>query len=171
MDAETKQEVSVSGKEKGSKHLPLAAIARPFEELERRFEQLFNRGWMRPFSMEPGLWSEMLEPLEMRWPKLDMIDRENEVVVRAEVPGMDKKDIEVSITDYTLTIKGQTRQEKKQEKGNYYRSEIHQGSFSRSVYLPAGVDATKVSATMRDGILEVTLPKLEGSKGRSIKVE
>jgi len=176
MDKEVKREIKVSGKGKSATSFPLAAITRPFEDMERRFEQMFNRGWMRPFP-ERNLWREMLEPLnrfeqfEMRWPSVDLVDRDNEIVVRAEIPGVVKKDLDVSMSDNMLTIKGQMKHEEKEEKGEYFHSEICQGSFSRCVYLPVGVDTSKISASLKDGVLEVTLRKLESSVRLPIKVQ
>lgn len=110
-------------------------------------------------------------PFEGRLPKVDIIDRESEIVVRAEVAGVDKKDLDVSVTDTTVTIKGSTRQESKEEKGDYYRCEISQGSFARTVALPGDVDSGKARASFKDGILELMLPKKEAAKRHSIKVE
>jgi HSP20 family protein len=108
---------------------------------------------------------------EGRLPKLDVIDRDNEVVVKAEVPGVKKEDLEISVTGDLFTIKGQTRREEKEEKGDYYRSEVSQGSFSRTVTLPATVDEAGAKAQLKDGMLEVTLPKTEKSKKRAIKID
>ncbi len=83
---------------------------------------------------------------------------------------MGKKDLGVSISDNILTVKGQMRREEKEEKDEYFRSEISQGSFSRSIYLPTGVGASKINASLKDGVLEISLPRLEGSR-RRIKVQ
>jgi HSP20 family protein len=77
----------------------------------------------------------------------------------------------VSINDNTLTIKGDTRREEKEEKDDYFRHEISRTSFSRSVTLPVAVDASKVSAALTDGVLEVTVAKAETAKRRTVKVE
>jgi HSP20 family protein len=103
-------------------------------------------------------------------PSVDVIDRDDEVVVRAEVPGFRKDDIEVSVSGNMLTIRGETRREVTTEKGDFYRSEISRGAFVRSVSLPAEVDESKAQATMKDGLLELVLPKLEKSKRRTITI-
>jgi HSP20 family protein len=103
-------------------------------------------------------------------PKLDIIDRDDEVLVKAEVPGVAKEDIEISLTGNLITIKGETHKEEKEEKGDYYRCEISRGAFSRTATLPAEIDDSKAKAVMTDGVLEVTLPKVEKAKKRSIKV-
>ena len=107
----------------------------------------------------------------LRLPSLDMIDRDAEIVVRAEIPGIEKKDIDVSIANNVLTIKGQTKSESKEETGDYYRHEISSSSFARSVSLPSDVDESKIVANLKDGILEITLPKHESSKRKTIEVK
>jgi HSP20 family protein len=104
-------------------------------------------------------------------PKLDIIERDSEVVVRAELAGVDKKDIDVSVTDNSIAIKGCTKRETHEEKGDFFRSEITRGEFSRTASLPCEVDGTKAKAQFKDGILELTIPKVEASKRHSVKVE
>jgi HSP20 family protein len=106
----------------------------------------------------------------VRVPSLDVVDRDNEVLVRAEIPGIEKKDIDVSLNDNVLTIKGQSSKEEKEEKGDYYRREISSSSFARSVTVPANLDISKTVANLKDGVLEVRLPKVEASKRHSISV-
>ena len=142
----------------------------PFEEMDRMFEGMFPGGWMRPMRWEWPAWSRMPEPFEGRTPKVDVVDRDNDIVVRAELPGVDKKDVDISTTENTVTIKGSTRTEAKEEKGDYYRSEIATGSFSRTVALPGNVDSTKAKASFKDGVLELTLPKVEKSKRQKIEI-
>ncbi len=146
-----------------------ARAMRPFEDMERMFDDFLGRGWMRPWRF--GRMPELASAWEERLPKLDVVDRDDEVLVRAEVPGVNKEDLEVSINGDLFTIKGKTRHETKEEKGDYFRSEVSQGSFSRTVTLPAAVDEGKASAQLKDGMLEVKLPKTEKSKKRAIKIE
>lgn len=91
-------------------------------------------------------------------PKVDIIDRDDEIFVRAELPGIDKKDIDISMTDYTLTIKGETKKQEKEEKGDYYRCETSQGSYMHTLSLPAEVNSDKAKTKFKDGVLELTLP-------------
>ena len=135
------------------------------------FGGVFPRARLRPLDWEWPTLGEMTSLVEAKMPKLDIVERDNEVVVRAELPGVDKKDIDVSVTDSTITIKGCTKKETREEKGDYFRSEISQGSFSRTATLPCDVDGKKAHATFTDGILELTIPKLEASKRHAIKVE
>ena len=142
----------------------------PWEEMDRLFEGVMPRGWMRPFRWEWPSGGEM--PFAGgKFPRVDIIDRDEEIMVRAEVPGVDKKDLEVSVTDNSVCIKGSTRHEEKEEKGEYFRSERVTGSFSRTLALPGAVDSAKAKASFNNGVLELALPKIEESKRHSIKVE
>lgn len=144
----------------------------PTSELERIFDRFFGNSWpsllrWHDTPLLPGWPGER----DLRLPSLDVVDRDNDILVRAEIPGIDKKDLDISLTDNLLTIKGQSSSEKKEEKGDYHRREISRSSFARSVTLPGSVDSSKANATLKDGILEITLPKLESSKRRSIAVQ
>ena len=134
------------------------------EEMERLFENMMPRGWMRPFGWERHAFGEHL-------PQVDVIDKDDTIVVRAAVPGIKKEDLEVSTTDQTVTIRGQSRQETKEEEGEYYRHEIVSGNFLRTITLPAPVDESKVKAVFREGLLELTLPKRESAKRHTIEIE
>ncbi|MBI5197476.1 MAG: Hsp20/alpha crystallin family protein, partial [Nitrospirae bacterium] len=90
---------------------------------------------------------------------------------KAEVPGMSKEDIELTITGDTLTIRGEKKKEEKIEEKDYYYSERSVGSISRTVELPVEVAADKVNAILKNGVLEIRLPKLESSKRKEIKVK
>lgn len=142
----------------------------PFEEMERMFGRVFPSVGMRPAGWE---WPSLLDmnSFEGKLPRMDIVERDNEVLVRAELAGVDKKDIDVSVTDNTVTIKGCTKHETKEEKGDYFRSETRQGAFSRTVTLPCDVEGKKAEAHFEDGMLELTIPKLEGSKRHTIAVE
>lgn len=166
------KEASKEVARKGEVEKTPARAMSPFEEMERMMDEFFPRGWMRPGRMGWGpRWSEMAAPFEGRWPKVDVVEKDDQVVVRAEVPGVKKDDLDVSITDDTVTIRGSTQEEKKEEEGDYYRQEISRGTFSRTVTLPGGVNGDKAKARFEDGVLELTLPKEERSKRRKIKVE
>ena len=143
----------------------------PFEEMDRFFESHFPSAWTRPFHWPRPSWGELSAPFEGKMPKVDVIERDSEIVIKAELPGVDKKDLDISVTKNTVTIKGSTSHEKKEEKGELYRCEISRGSYSRTLPLPSEVNEDKAKATFKDGILELTLPKVEESKRRSIKVE
>lgn len=170
--AKSKSAKSVSPEvaETGKTAVPASRAAGPLAEFDRMFEHFFDRNWLRPLLWERPL-LERLGALEPRMPKVDVVDRDGEVVVRAEVPGVERKDLDVTLTENTVTIKGETRRESREEKENYFRSEISHGSFLRTVGLPCEVDADKAKARFSDGVLELTLPKLRQSTRRRINVE
>ena len=115
----------------------------------------------------PDFWTA-----EREWvPAFDVSETENEVIVKGELPGMDVKDIDIALTDGLLTIKGERRLEKEDKKENYHRIERQFGSFSRSLNLGTKVRSDGIEATYKDGILTVTLPKVEESKPRKIEVK
>ena len=142
----------------------------PFEEMERLFEGFYPRGWLRPFRRE---WPAMsgMEAFGGKTPSVDLIDRDAEIVIKAELPGVDKKDLDISVTKNSVSIKGTTSHEEKEEKGDYYRSEISRGEYTRTLALPAEIDEEKVTAKFNNGILELKLPKLKQSKRKTVKVD
>ena len=143
----------------------------PLEEMDRLFENYFTRGWLHPFRwMQPSR-GEITMPFEGKMPRVNVVDRDDEVIIKAEVPGVDKKDLDISVTENAVSIKGSTRHEEKEEEGDYYHCEISSGSFSRVVPLPAEVDAEKASSKFKDGILELTLPKVKKAKRHTVKVD
>lgn len=87
------------------------------------------------------------------------------------MPGVAKKDLDISMTDHSVTIKACTSYENKEEKSDYYRSEIEQGEYSRTIGLPADVDIDQAKSSFKNGLLELTVPKMERSQRRSIKVD
>lgn len=143
----------------------------PFEEMEQWFDSIFpRRGWVRPMWEHPRF-GGMMAAMEARFPKMDVLDKEEEIVVRAEVPGLAKGDLDITLMGDCLTIKGQTKHEKKEdEKGRYFRREISSESFERTLTLPASVDAAKVKSSFTDGVLELTMPKLEKVKQHKISI-
>ena len=165
--------------EKGEKGLARPSTAMtPFEEMEhwfedfsRRFDDLFSSRWLRPFEGGWPAFPELRAPFEGRWPRVDVVDRDTEVVVRAELPGVTKENLDVSLGENTVTIKASTRHEEKEEKGQYYRHEMSRGEFQRTVVLPSEVKGEEAKATFKDGILELTLPKTAPAKRKTIKVE
>lgn len=135
-----------------------------FEEMERWMESMLPDRWSDPFHFNRGA-AEF-------GPKVDLVDREAEVVVRAAVPGFNKADIEVSATDNAVTIRGKAREEhKEEEKGEYYHREIRTEDFLRTVRLPCFVDDSKAKATFKQGMLEVVLPKVEENKRHAVEIE
>lgn len=151
---------------------PRHALTR-FEEMdqifERMFAEFFPRGWLRPFHLGRPWMPELA--FETRTPRVNLIDRDEDVLVRAELPGVTKKDLDVSLTEDTVTIRAETRREEKAEEQNYYRHEITHGTFSRTLPLPCHVKGDQAKAHFADGVLELILPKAEKTKHITVKVE
>jgi HSP20 family protein len=137
---------------------------RAMEEMERRFDEMFGRGFL------PSVWRRL--PLEERvWaPALDIFEKDDKFVVKAELPGMEEKDIDVSVVGDMLTIKGEKKSETEVKEEDYYCCEHSYGNFYRSISLPSTVDATKIEANYEDGILEVSLPKAPEVKPKKIAI-
>lgn len=141
-------------------------VMAPFDEMERMFDDFFGRRFPRPFA-----WERPSAGIGALAPNVDVIDRDEEVVVRAELPGVKKEDIELSVSGNQLSLKGEARHEEKEEDGDYYRCEISRGAFARTLTLPADVDDSKAKASMHDGVLELVLPKIEKSRRHAIKID
>jgi HSP20 family protein len=140
------------------------------DAMDHAFDGLFHRGWLRPFRETWPDWPRLEETFDFGTPRVDVLDREEEILVRAEVPGVEKKDLQVDLSGQLLTIHGERRREEKEEKGEYFRSEIARGLFSRTIRLPEEVALDKVAAEFKDGILEVHLPKTHRTERRRIEV-
>ena len=104
-------------------------------------------------------------------PVVDVAETENDIVVKAEIPGIDPKDIDISITGDKLTLKGEKKEEKENTGKCFHRVESSYGNFKRVITLPASVDVDKVTAEGKNGLLEITLPKKEESKAKKINVK
>ena len=137
-----------------------------FESLRRGMDQIFSRFFDNPWG---GL-DLPFAPSSGWIPSVDVVDGAKEVTVRAEIPGVDPKDIEVSVAGGTLTIAGEKRTEHQERGKDFYRSERAFGSFRRSVPLPEGVDADKVSAEHANGVLTVRLPKAQSAIPKRIAI-
>ena len=127
----------------------------------------------------PRRWMETFEPLGWRWPmgvdyersfRLDVINHDKELVIRGELPGVEKDDIEVMIMGDRLIIQAEREFEEEDDEDAYYRHEVGYGKLMRTIALPVAVDAENIHAELKDGILEVTLPKLEVAERHTIKV-
>lgn len=145
------------------------------EEMERWFDHWFEEhpphNWLRPYAWEQSLPGELEMPLEAKTPKVEIVEQDEKVIVRAEVPGVDKNDLEILVTDATVTLKGKSADELKENKANYYCSEILHGTFCRKLALPHEVDADKAKASFKNGLLVLTLPKLKKTHCRAVKIK
>jgi len=158
-EAKTKSEKT---EKKGAEILPVRAT--PRARWMERFEELFSDMW-------PPFWPTLRFPEELAF-KVDVYEEGGSIVVKAELPGVKKEEIEVHLTDETLTISGKKEKEEKVERKDYRRVERASGVFTRTITLPAEVEPEKVTASFKDGVLEIRAPKVEGAepKGRKIEV-
>lgn len=148
---------------------PLSRTGLPgIDEMQQWFDDWMPFGWSHPVARR---WQELMAPMESKIPKVDVINRDKEIVVRAAMPGIKKEDLEVTVTRHSVTLRAVTHHEEKKEDGNYVRREMSHGEYERTLTLPEGVDADATKATFRDGVLELTLPKSEQTERKSIKVE
>jgi HSP20 family protein len=114
---------------------------------------------------------ERMGLFEGEWaPSVDVYENENKVVVKAELPGMTDKDIDVNILNNTLTIKGEKKKEEEKKEQSYHRIEKSYGAFQRSITLPSSVAADKAKASFKNGVLEIEMPKKEEAKPKQVKV-
>jgi HSP20 family protein len=139
---------------------------RPFSELSSLRREM-DRLWDSFFGERP-----LARMWEREWaPFLDVSETKDNFVVKAEVPGIDAKNIDISLTGDVLTIKGEKKQEKEEKEEAYHLVERNYGTFSRSVRLPAEVESAKIKTSYKNGILTVTLPKSERVKAKEIKIK
>lgn len=142
-------------------------------ELDRAFDQMWsNFGRHSPFQEGGSLLPEFNTSGFLK-PSLDIKETNNAFEISVEIPGVEEKDIELSLDGDTLTIKGEKHQEKKEEKDNYHRVERAYGSFQRLLSLPENANGDEIKASFKNGLLLITLPKSEPAKpaGRKIEIE
>lgn len=137
----------------------------PFSDLRATMDRLFDEGFSRPWRFLPPTETEMSSfPVEIS-------ETDNEVDVKAALPGVKPEDVDISVTNDVLTIKAQHREQQEDRRKGYYRREIRYGTYQRSIALPMGVDADKAKATFKDGMLHLMLPKAESMRPKQIRVE
>jgi HSP20 family protein len=140
-------------------------LPKAFEEMEDLMDRWmvgwpFNRAWRRTPTQE-HLWS----------PAIQLVERNNKYIVKADLPGVDKDDVDISVSDNVLTIKGERKEMEEIKDEDIHYAEISFGSFTRSLTLPSKVDADKINATFENGVLEVTLPMATSVLPRKIEVK
>ena len=131
------------------------------ERMNRLFEQTLDRSQGEREGMVAGTWA----------PAVDIYETPDSIVLQAELPGLSKDDIDIQVRDNVLTLKGDRRSEKEVKEGNYLRVERAYGGFQRAFTLPAAVQADKVRAVFKDGVLDVSIPKAEEAKPKQIKID
>ena len=138
--------------------------SREIEDMRRRFEDDFARPIMR------AVWEHIPQEMKDWSPSVDIMEQGESFVVDVELPGLKQEDIDVAVTDDTLSVKGQKKGESGVKDEDYNRREIPYGTFYRSVALPSNVDNSRVEATYENGILRIIMPKVTGAKPRKVAV-
>ncbi len=141
---------------------PVTDLTHEIVGMQREIDRMFDR--FRGGITEDGNGRMLL-------PAVDVLEKEGEFIVKAELPGIDRKDVKITVHNNVLTIRGEKRREEEKEGRSYYRSERSHGSFQRTFTLPSGVASEKIEATYNDGVLTVSLPKTEEAKPREIEVK
>lgn len=147
---------------------PASRALSSLEDMDLLFDRL-SRGLMSRMGF-PAL-TEAGWPFGAHAPRVDLVDRGTELVLRAEIPGIAKEDLHISLSDGVVTIRGETHKETRDEKGDYHRREISRGSFQRSIPLPVEVAGEQAKASFRDGVLELVMPKAGKPTGRRIAID
>lgn len=129
------------------------------DEIEHIFDRFFGEAF--PATREEAVWH----------PAIDMYETDKELVIKAELPGMESKDIDITLSDNTLTIKGEKKKSEEVKSENYYRREVSYGAFQRSIPLPVAVNADNIKASFKNGILEIKLEKEKPAKGIKIDIK
>lgn len=143
-----------------------------FKEMDRFFEEYLPQRWLHRFGGGwPGHAAPEMTPFAGKTPSVDLVDREENFLVKAELPGVSKEDITISLADNLLTLEARVDKEEKEEKGRYCRREICHGSYRRTIALPAAVKENEAKATFKDGMLELVLPKVAKTRSTKIQVE
>lgn len=160
-DEKVKKDVAVSGPK-----LNLQKYTAPFEEMERMFNDF----------LQQRFWGQSWMP-RMRFPEstdvstsIDMFEDGNELVIKADIPGMKKEDIKIDLSDNVLSISGEKKSEEKTEQKDYYRVERSFGAFNRKLHLPVEVQVDQAKASFKDGVLEIRMPKSESEKAKVRKI-
>jgi HSP20 family protein len=145
-------------------------MSRINEEMDRLFDSL-GFGSMLRMPIEAGF--PALAASEAWAPDIEMVQRDNQLVIRADLPGVKKEDVTVEIDEDRVIIRGERRQERTQESRGVYRSEVSYGAFERTIPLPEGVDPEKAQANYHDGVLEISLqaPQTAQAKGRRLEIK
>jgi len=139
----------------------------PFSDFDRMRREM-DKVW--DTFLEGDVWKESKE--DSVWlPSVDVSETKNDLVVKAELPGMDPKDIDITLSDGHLMIKGQKRHEKEEKDEDYHSVERSYGSFVRAVHLPKEVKHDKIHASYKNGVLKIVLPKSEEAKTKEVKIK
>ncbi|MBX6419731.1 MAG: Hsp20/alpha crystallin family protein [Nevskia sp.] len=179
--ADTSSKVPVKTEDKGKEaRVAKAEPWHPFENLRREIDRVFD-DFGRGFGWSLSRWpfGRSIFDLEPAWrqefsfgpaPAVDIVEHEKEYEIEAEIPGLDEKNLEVTLANGVLTIKGEKKEETEEKRKNYYLSERRYGSFQRCFQVPDGVDSDKIEATFSKGVLKVKLPKTPEAQKKEKKI-
>jgi len=156
-----KKELRVSGPKGG-----LQKYSAPFEEMERMFNDFFQQRFFAPSWMPRIKFSELADVST----SVDMFEEGDELVIKAEIPGMKKEEISIDFAGDVVTISGEKKSEERTERKDYYRVERSFGLFSRKLHLPVEIQVDKAKASFKDGVLEIRMPKSEAEKQKIRKI-
>ena len=149
------------------------SLGRPFVELQRATNLLFD-DFFREFGFSGGRWGESLsltqDVFSSRWPSVDMSETDDEILITAELPGVNKDDLEVSVSEGKVTIRGEKKEQEEDKGKDYYRLERSYGAYQRSFFLPCEIDEDKVDASFKHGVLDIKLPKTDAAQKRIKKI-
>ncbi|MBI4445027.1 MAG: Hsp20/alpha crystallin family protein [Acidobacteria bacterium] len=140
------------------------------EEMDRLFDSFFDNFGMGRSWLQPRPWSRELEG-GVWYPPVEAFERDNKLVVRCELPGLKKDDINVEVREDSLVISGERKEERHEEREGFYRSERSYGSFHRAVPLPRGTKSDQAKASFKDGVLEISIPTEQPMSGRRIAIQ
>ncbi|HSS65651.1 MAG TPA: Hsp20/alpha crystallin family protein [Gammaproteobacteria bacterium] len=167
-----KQEMSAPG---GRAYPPLMSLR---QQVDRLFDQFLDEGWMRPMTGFSGIWDSPLfksAGMDMRGlmesPRTDMSESDKEYELSIELPGMSEKDVEVTVHDNMITLKGEKKSERETMEKDYHIAERSYGSVRRTFSMPSDVDSDKVKASFSKGVLTVHLPKTNEARAKPLKVD
>jgi len=163
--SDDKQEIAVK-KSAGERKNELQRYSSTFEEMERMFDDIFQRRFFAPSWLPRFKFPEFADVAT----SVDMYEEGNELVIKAEIPGMKKDEISIDFADDVVTISGEKKSEEKTERKDYYRVERSFGSFSRKLHLPVEIQIDKTRASFKDGVLEIRMPKSETEKQQVRKI-
>ena len=149
------------------------SFGRPFVELQRATNRLFD-DFFREFGFSGGRWGESLsltpDVFSSQWPRVDMSETDDEMQITAELPGVNKDDLEISASEGRITIRGEKKEQEEEKGKNYYRLERSHGVFQRNFSLPCEIDTEHIDVFFKDGVLKIKLPKTEAARERVKKI-
>ena len=169
---ELKDDIKELAHRRGHRHkLPVRHTGdNAFFSLQREINSLFDDLY-REHGLLESRFGEMSGLLKAEWPSVDVTESAKQVKVKAELPGMEEEDIDVSVTEEALTIRGEKKTETEEKGEDYYHQECSYGSFQRTIPLPCEIESDKVDASFKKGVLTVTLPKSEAAQAKVKKVK